>query len=412
MKLSTLITTLVFTVGAIALLPAQDWQPVPVRDDPLVRMPGTQPDQGVNLEAPGRCLNCHAGYNQAVEPGHNWQGSMMAQAARDPLFWACMTVAAQDSVWALGNPNATDICIRCHFPQGWLAGRSDPTNATMLTGSDYDGVQCDFCHAMYDPFFDETHAGLREGSDWLGYWDETDQGGTPSSAAADETWMEDGLQAADVEIFNGLPFYQLANNLLRPFSPDYTESGSGQYFVDGTGDKRGSFADAAARHRMLYSRFHRSRYFCATCHDVSNPILANLGSDPSQPLPTETTSAHGFFHVERTFSEFMLSAYGQQGGAPGIGPFDPGTFQTSMANNNISRCQDCHMRDVVGVGCNKNGVPVRPTESEEHPESGQPLHDLTGGNVFIRDWVSMPRRCSMAPHAPSSSFSSPPPSRT
>ena len=31
----------------------------PVVDDPLVRMPGTQPGQ-VALEAPGRCLNCHA----------------------------------------------------------------------------------------------------------------------------------------------------------------------------------------------------------------------------------------------------------------------------------------------------------------------------------------------------------------
>ena len=27
---------------------------------------------------------------------------------------------------------------------------------------------------------------------------------------------------------------------------------------------------------MLYSRYHKSRYFCATCHDVSNAVLANL----------------------------------------------------------------------------------------------------------------------------------------
>ncbi|UCD84307.1 MAG: hypothetical protein JSU92_13675, partial [Deltaproteobacteria bacterium] len=57
------------------------WTPVPVKDDPLVRMPGTQPDQGVNLEAPNRCFNCHGGYDIAVEPGYNWLGSMMAQAA-------------------------------------------------------------------------------------------------------------------------------------------------------------------------------------------------------------------------------------------------------------------------------------------------------------------------------------------
>ena len=99
-----------------------------VAQDPLVRMPGTQPAQGVTLEAPNRCLNCHADYDHAVEPGFNWQGSMMAQASRDFLFWACLTVAAQDSQWAIGNHNAVDLCERCHFPAGWLGGRSDPPN--------------------------------------------------------------------------------------------------------------------------------------------------------------------------------------------------------------------------------------------------------------------------------------------
>ena len=41
------------------------------------------------------------------------------------------------------------------------------------------------------------------------------------------------------------------------------------------------------------------------------------------------------------------------------------------------------MRDVVGVAANKRGAPVRPSESVEHPQSGQPLHDLTGGNVWV-----------------------------
>ena len=41
------------------------------------------------------------------------------------------------------------------------------------------------------------------------------------------------------------------------------------------------------------------------------------------------------------------------------------------------------MRDVVGVGCNKTGAPIRPNESIEHPNSGQPLHDLTGGNAWV-----------------------------
>ncbi|MHC4479237.1 MAG: fibronectin type III domain-containing protein [Planctomycetota bacterium] len=355
------------------------WTALSVKDDPLIRMPGTQPEQTA-LESPGRCLNCHGGYNSSVEPGFNWKGSMMAQAARDPIFWACFTVALQDSIWAVGTPNAGDICERCHFPPGWLEGRSDPPNASAMIGSDYDAIHCDFCHRMYDPFFEATYDGTREGSDWLSYWDETNQSDTPSQTWAHDTYLQDLAESETVVMFNGQPFYA-ADNL--PVSPDYTENASGQYFISADSAKRSSFADAEARHQMLYSRYHKSKYFCATCHDVSNPILANLGADANLPLPTETYSAHSYYHVERTFSEFMLSAYGQAGGSAGIGPFAPDLYDTSNTDNVINKCQDCHMRDVVGAGCNKKGVPIRPYDSVEHPNSGLPLHDLTGGNAWI-----------------------------
>jgi len=351
------------------------WTPVTVTADPNVRMPGTQPKQ-VTLEAPTRCLNCHAGYNTQVEPGFNWKGSMMAHASRDFIFWSCMTVAAQDSIWAVGNPNATDICERCHFPKGWLEGRSDPTNASLMSGADFDGVQCDLCHTMYDPFFETTHSGAREGSDWTGYWDEAT---SEPLTAADLTYQEDSVQALKELLFDGSPFY----NANLPWSTSYTENGSAQFFMSSGNQKRASFADAAARHQMFYSRYHKSKYFCGTCHDISNPVLANLGANLTNPLPTETNSAYSYYHVERTFSEFMLSDYGKQGGAPGMGPFSPVVFKTSNPGNYIDKCQDCHMRDVVGVGCNKQGVPIRPNDSIDHPQSGQPLHDLTGGNAFV-----------------------------
>lgn len=370
--------------GTIAV---RAWDPIPVEDDPLVRMPGTQPGQAV-LEGPGRCMNCHAGYNQATEPGYNWSGSMMTQAARDFLFWACMTVAGQDSIWAVGRPNAMDLCERCHFPKGWLEGRSDPPNASRMTGADYDGVQCDFCHTLFDPFFETTYDGTREGSDWLNYWDETNASGTPSQSSADATYQEDSLLSQMITLFNGGDFYQ--NNL--PASELYTENAAGQYFVSPNGEKRASFADATARHQMLYNRYHKSKYFCGICHDVSNPVLENLAyaditpGDGTTVLPSESNPAFAYFHVERTFSEFMLSDYGLQGGSQGVGPFAPEIFSTSDPNNNIARCQDCHMRDVVGVSANKNDAVLRPDDSVEHPNSGQPLHDLTGGNAWV-SWV-------------------------
>nr|NIN63188.1 hypothetical protein [Anaerolineae bacterium] len=246
---------------------------------------------------------------------------------------------------------------------------------------DYDGVQCDFCHRMWDPFFETTYAGTREGADWAGYWDEalnTGPGsGTLSQTEADATYAEDMAQAQAIVQFNGTNFFSVTNNLPPT---NYAESGSGQYFISSGSQKRASFADAAARHQMLYSRYHKSKYFCDTCHDVSNPVLANLGADPTQPLPTELNSAFSYFHVERTFSEFMLSAYGQQGGAATNPEFQA---QGAPDITHAAKCQDCHMRDVVGVACDKQGVPVRPTDSIEHPQSGQPLHDLTGGNIWV-----------------------------
>jgi hypothetical protein len=377
MKRSIILVVFVAVFSLIAF--AYAWLPLAVKEDPLVRMPGTQPEDGVSLEAPGRCLNCHAGYDLAVEPGFNWKGSMMAQSSRDFLFWACLTVAAQDSIWAVGTPNATDICVRCHFPKGWIEGRSDPTNASLMAGADYDGVQCDFCHRTYDPFFETTYSGEREGNSWLSYWDETNVSGTPSQPEADATYIEDMDLSQSILNFDGTPFYL---NNLPPV--DYVENGSGQYFVSSNAEKRASFADAAARHRMLYSRYHKSKYFCSTCHDVSNPVLANLGlsglTNNNTGLITEQYSAGRYFHVERTFSEFMLSAYGQQGGAPTNSEFQA---QGAPGIAHAAKCQDCHMRDEIGVGCNKAGVPVRPNESIEHPKSGQPLHDLTGGNAWV-----------------------------
>ena len=388
--MTPLLLAVIVMVGPVQAV-AADPALIGVKEDPLVRMPGTQPapENNVNIEAPTRCLNCHDGFNSAVEPGHNWQGSMMAQASRDFLFWACLTVSAQDSKAVIGRPNATDICLRCHFPQGWLDGRSDPTNASAMSGSDYDGVHCDVCHSMYNPHFEDTAVGIREGSDWLDYWDETNHSDTPSDPAARATLDEDRRLSGSILDSGGNPFFDQLH--LPPEAWD--ENGSGQYFIDDNTAKRAPFADANARHAIFYSRYHKSKFMCSTCHDVSNPILANhlIGgvgvdqvlSDLTSPLISETDPAYSFYHVERTFSEFMLSDYGLQDGAPGIGPFAPGVYDTSHPANNITKCQDCHMRDGVGKAASQRSAVNRPTESVEHPGSGQPIHDLTGGNAWV-----------------------------
>ena len=373
------------------------WTPLPTTQDPLVRMPGTQPGH-VQVSDPSECEFCHGGYDTQVEPFYTWQKSMMSQAARDILFWPAMVVTGQDSIFAIGRPNAVDICERCHFPKGWLEGRSDPPNASLMTGGDYDGVACDTCHRMVDPFFEDTYAGTRESNAWQVYWDEAANSGpgsgTLSQTSADITRAADQAAVQSFGFFNGNPYF---GPDYQPVPPAYTENGAGQYYISPEIDKRGSFADAPDYHPRLYSRYHKSKYLCGTCHDVSNPVLANLAFNGTPPgngttvLPTEELNASAYFHVERTFSEFMVSAYGQPGGAEGIGPFASTVFSTSRSSGTIATCQDCHMRDRSGTGA-KPAIPdvvVRPYNpnipgsSTEHPYSGVPSHGSIGGNLWV-----------------------------
>ena len=376
-------------VAAVALAPAfaWGWTPVPVADDPLVRMPGTQPSQDVSLDSSQSCFNCHQGYDPNVEPAFAWQGSMMAQAARDPLYWAALAVAAQDSIYAFGRPNAADLCERCHMSGGWLQGRSDPPNAMMMEGTDFDGVQCDTCHRMFDPFFEATASGAREGDDWAGYWDESNLSMTPSQDAAAQTLAEDAVEAAAHALFNGQPAYDAAGH---PALAGYTENGTGQYFVDENNRKRGPYSDPSSPpHTARYSRYHRSKFLCGTCHDVSNPALLNAALAETPPgdgvtvLPSEQMPAHAYHAVERTFSEFILSDFGLPGGAPGEGAFAPGVLTTSHPGNAVASCQDCHMADRTGKACDQGGAPTRPDDSQEHPKTGVGSHELTGGNALI-----------------------------
>ena len=379
------------TGGALALeiviTPAGITPTLATKDDPLIWMPGSQPSEDNDIPSSSTCLACHSDYAPEVEAGFQWQGSMMANAAKDPLFWGSFAVAVQDSVWALGTPNGGDLCLRCHSPVGWLEGRSDPPNGSKLKGKDYEGVQCVFCHRLMDPFFEDTHAGVREGSDWLGYWDETNASPTPSSAAADATYLLDVAASKFFTRFDGEPQYTPAN---QPGGSGYTENGSGQYYLAPGPGVRGQLADVSTPvHQTTYSRYHKSRYYCSTCHDVSNPLAVNgdlagaVPGDGAGPLPTEETSPFAYGHAERTFSEMMLSAYAAPAGAPGEGPFAPGAFETPLASNNVARCQDCHMRAQTGAASVLPGTPIRPTDSVEHPKTGISRHDLTGGNAWI-----------------------------
>jgi hypothetical protein len=89
------------------------------------------------------CGQCHGGgFNgdYTFLPSDTWAGTMMANAARDPVFFAALTVANQD------DPGVGTYCLRCHTPIGFVRGHASPPDGSALDLVDRQGVGCDMCH--------------------------------------------------------------------------------------------------------------------------------------------------------------------------------------------------------------------------------------------------------------------------
>ena len=103
---------------------------------------------GSLIETANGCKSCHGGFNtddnKPYMPWDTWAGSMMANAARDPLFLAAVSVAEQD------RPGSGSFCLRCHTPSAWVESRTSPGNGSALNDKDKEGVQCAVCHRAID----------------------------------------------------------------------------------------------------------------------------------------------------------------------------------------------------------------------------------------------------------------------
>lgn len=366
MRRHGVLTGCLVTLALMTPTPAWTAEVVP----PEIEQPGTQPSEISNLESPDKCDNCHGGYNTAVEPAHNWRGSMMANAGRDPIFWATVAIAEQDF------DGAGDLCIRCHSTGGWLAGRSTPTEGSGLAAGDADGVECDYCHKLTNP----------DDSEHLGFMLHPFVANEPGTDAHD--WDD----------------------------PDGSEGyyGSGMSSMWPGNDKLGPYNDAEARHQFMLSLFHRDRDFCGTCHDVSNPAVGELahnhgslelmsgtvqtGTGAPRDMVAFNNPPYRYGVVERTFSEYKSAqiARTRVDDYPGLPAELKGgalqqIWEVATANGTRSAdydnppapryysCQTCHMRPVTGTGANKRGVPVR---------DDLPLHDMTGGNYWMADVIA------------------------
>jgi hypothetical protein len=328
--------------------------------------PGTQPDStGLEVlpiaDALINCGFCHGKFDEAdpplppdSEPYRNWIGSMMAHSMRDPIYQACLTIANQDAA------EAGDLCLRCHTPAGWLGGRSTPTDGSALIpgSADFDGVNCNFCHRLVSPVYEE--------------------GFSPTQ---------------DVPILESL-----VGDGLLPEQP-----GSGRYVVDPTDVRRGPFGlegqdpfvgDPLIPYNphfpifsedvppIIWSQWHSTSDLCATCHDVNNPLYTKQpdgtyalnASDAAHP----TMDPADMFPIERTYSEWKMSQFANGGvqlnGRFGGNHINNPAFIKNGTAGVMQSCQDCHMPDAVGRGCKVPGFPDR---------QNVPQHALNGGNTWV-----------------------------
>jgi hypothetical protein len=264
------------------------------------------------------CRGCHGDFDPNCEPYANWAGSLMAQAGRDPLFFAQMSTANQDVA------NVGTFCMRCHVPMSYVTGHAVPPDGSALDAQDKDGVTCHFCHSMVDPI-----------------------------------WRPNN------------PQQDLA--ILASMGQTPQNYGNAQFVLDPTGLRRGPLLDATPPHEFVYSQFHLSGNLCGTCHEVGNVAVTRQPNGTyrynSVDAPTPDENPATQFPLERTYSEWKLSAFAN-GGVDMGGRFGGGVPV-------VSTCQDCHMPKVAGRVCFYG--PIR---------QKVPRHEFAGAAAQVMDLIS------------------------
>jgi hypothetical protein len=254
------------------------------------------------------------GSEQEVEY-RDWVGTMMANATRDPAFFASLSVANQDLIDFINSlpgdprdpatelgaflkanelagdihrgedgrlqpeellPVAADLCLRCHSPVGWLEAHSEPPTRE-------------------SPFL--------KGQFWGAAFIETPVDASAGPRRADLTRESESEMGG---ISCGF-CHRATDNFKRKSRHDGSEmaAGNGGFFVSPKSpfcEERDPDGECAEPYLEPAFDFMGEAEFCGTCHDVTNPLLKTKtkvgGQVPDMNHP-----------MERTYTEWYWSAY-------------------------------------------------------------------------------------------------------
>jgi hypothetical protein len=256
-----------------------------------------------------------------------WAGTIMANAMRDPAFFATLSVANQDMIKLINNvynrpenikkiftgdikgfdsisqllkllkldkenvkkeggelqpenilPVTADLCLRCHSPIGWMEGRSEPkTKASPFLKGQFWGAA--FLENPFDDDGNPRSVNLRKES---------------------ETEME-GIQCDFC--------HRVKDTFKRKSLYDGSEmsNGIGGFFVDRHNpfceDTYDAYGDCREGKYTNSSDFQKEGTFCGTCHDVTNPLVRTrtvVNGKVPEDMPHP---------IERTYTEWYWSDY-------------------------------------------------------------------------------------------------------
>lgn len=343
--------------------------------------PGPAFDQ---LYTPSTCAGCHGEFDKTTAPYERWRYSMMAHATRDPIFLAALQVANKDAA------GAGDLCLRCHTPAGWVQKRARVTDGTGLINADLNGISCAVCHRMVDPAPKARSASY-----------------DPAPRPNDPEYINnpEGVPEIDPLILDALGSNRPPNFTAQGQRPGGPLNANG-FVIDPQDRRRGPFplAGTFSNHEWLESPFHRESGLCASCHDVSNPVLERQADGTYAPgalgLEHSTGNKYDMFPLDRTYSEWLKSAFAQgpvtltvpnpNGTGPAVGRYsfdgvtrvDPLNSSSAIrifnSATSYSTCQNCHMPRTTGEACDPAFGPVFREDT-----NGVPVHNFSGVNNWV-----------------------------
>jgi hypothetical protein len=278
--------------------------------------PGTLTNK---MQGAGECVKCHAFSNPQELAGEPfitpvaWQASMMGNSARDPVFWAGVAIAHQD------EPSETALCVRCHVPRAFLAGREDVIAIDELMADDLTGVDCDLCHRLVKD--DATPAGnaMYEVDDVLG-----SDGDVPKRGP----WTYEGDPGA--EAWRGCRTPYMGDSRACGTCHDVTTGRSGS-------TARGSRWGCGFGEQRTYSEWRNSDYAvdgagfksCQDCHMPAVDDVAGCAEFKTQGIVHPTGGRrHDLAGANRRMVEILKGVYGDAG----AGEIDDSLFDIAAAN--------------------------------------------------------------------------------